>query len=61
MTATIKGKEYQIEELALNTPKLSDALIEQGFDGKHYQITGARGAVKMGYKVVRTGRFVIAY
>ncbi len=61
MNTTINGKQYTVEALDFNTPKLSDALINKGFDGKHYRLTGSRGAIKMAYKVVLTGLFVIAY
>jgi len=59
MITIIKNIEYKVEELELTTLHLTKKLIEKGFDGKNYILTGKRGALKMAYKSSKTGNFIL--
>lgn len=59
---TINGKEYSVEAMDMSKlTHMANELMNHGFDGVCYRLTGKRGAVKMGYRKFASGKMVIAY
>ena len=60
METTINGRKYTVEARDMSDlSNLVADLVSNGFDGMVYYLTGKRGAVKMAYRSVKSGQFVI--
>lgn len=60
MKATVNGREYTVEARdMMATPRLHAELLNNGWDGTVYYLTGKRGAVKMAYRRAESGQFAI--
>ena len=60
-TTIIKGRTYSVERDKREFPRLAESLKARGFDGNTYYLTGTgrRPAIRMAYRVAKTGTFKI--
>lgn len=57
-TETVNGREYKVR--AMKTGELSKtSLLERGWDGSSYLLTGKRGATYIAFRHAKTGELSI--